>query len=193
MILDVGGVGYLASCSARTLDRLPPPGQSASLLIETHVREDAISLYGFGDADERDWFRVLTTVQGVGAKVGLALLSALSPEQLARAIAAQDRAALTRAAGVGPKLAARLLTELKDKVGGIALGRSVPGETRAAAEADGPGQGVLADAVSALVNLGYGRSEAFGAVARLSREAGGDDVSTLVRAALKEFARSAEA
>lgn len=198
VVVDVGGVGYLVHCSARTLSRLPAPGQTAVVLVETHVREDAITLYGFAEATERDWFRVLITVQGVGAKVGLALLSVLSPEHLARAIAAQDKAALTRAAGVGPKLALRLLTELRDKVGGIALGavKSPAAGVRDAGEsAQEParGGGAAADAVSALVNLGYGRSEAFGAVARLSQEMGDGDVSGLVRAALREFARAAEA
>src|SRR5580693_936346 len=115
VILDVNGVGYVLTCSARTLRRLGPPKSAAALLIETHVREDAINLYGFADADEQGWFRLLTTVQGVGAKVALALLSAAEPEELAQIIAAQDKTALTKADGVGPKLALRIVTELKDK------------------------------------------------------------------------------
>ncbi len=121
-VLDVGGVGYLVFCSARTLARLPARGMPASLLIETHVREDHIHLYGFADAGERDWFRLLTTVQGVGARLALAVLSVLGPDDLARAIAAADRASLARAPGVGPKLAGRIAAELKDKVGAVALG-----------------------------------------------------------------------
>src|SRR6185312_9648087 len=118
-VIDVGGVGYLCFCSNRTLGQLPQPGGAARLLIETHVREDHIHLYGFADTAERDWFRILTTVQGVGAKVGLAILSVLSPDQVATAIAAGDKAMLARAEGVGPKLAGRIASELKDKVGGI--------------------------------------------------------------------------
>ena len=119
-VIDVGGVGYLAFCSTRTISRLPPVGSTASLLIETHVREDHIHLYGFVDAAERDWFRRLTTVQGVGARLALAILSAVAPEQLGLVILAQDKAALTRADGVGARLATRIVNELRDKVGGIA-------------------------------------------------------------------------
>lgn len=196
VVLDVGGVGYLVFCSVRTLGRLPMAGQAIGLLIETQVREDAINLYGFHDAADRDWFRNLTSVQGVGAKVALSVLSVLSPEQILTAIAAQDKAALGRAPGVGPKLAARLLTELKDKVGTVALGRAAPGGRVAAASAvtamaDGVAPTVVEDAVSALVNLGYGRSEAFTVVARLVRQDGAGDVQTLVRAALKEFGQMA--
>ena len=120
LVVDVGGVGYLAFCSTRTLGLLPPAGAPVRLLIETHVREDHIHLYGFADAAERDWFRLLTTVQGVGAKLALAILSAVAPEALALAILAQDRVALTRADGVGPRLAARIVNELRDKAGGLA-------------------------------------------------------------------------
>ena len=188
LILDVGGVGYLVFASGKTLGRLGGAGTAAALLIETHVREDHIHLYGFADAAERAWFRLLLTVQGVGSKVALSLLSALAPGDLARAIAAQDKAALTQASGVGAKLAARLLTELKDKVGNIALG--------AAATLGGPlptaGQlGPAADdAVAALEGLGYRRVEAFAAVARAGQALG--DAATLealIRAALKELSR----
>ncbi|MGC2411332.1 MAG: Holliday junction branch migration protein RuvA, partial [Stellaceae bacterium] len=120
-VIDVGGVGYLAFCSSRTSGRLPPPGEAVRLLIETHVREDHIHLYGFVDAAERDWFRLLTTVQGVGARLALAILSAVAPEALALTILAQDKAMLARADGVGPRLATRIVTELRDKVGGFAL------------------------------------------------------------------------
>ena len=145
-IVDVNGVGYLVSCSVRTLGRLEI-GLAAGLLVETWVREDAIQLYGFLDAPERDWFRLLTTVQGVGAKVALAILSVSTPEQLLQTLAAQDKAMLTRASGVGPKLAVRILTELKDKAGRIALGGFAAANTTTAPVANaaggcgfGPGQ-----------------------------------------------------
>src|SRR5262245_25566222 len=125
-IVDVGGVGYLAFCSTRTLNRLPAAGDPISLFIETHVREDHIHLYGFIDAAEREWFRLLTTVQGVGAKLALAILGVLSAPELTQAIAAQDRASLTRASGVGPKLGACIVAELKDKIGVVALGPVAP-------------------------------------------------------------------
>lgn len=181
-VIDVGGVGYLAFCSARTLARLPAAGTTVSLAVETHVREDHIHLYGFLDALEREWFRLLLTVQGIGAKSALAILGAIGPEDLALAIASQDRAMITRAPGVGPKLASRLLVELKDKTPAmpIAGARALAGRT-----AD-----TSADAVSALVNLGYKRSEAFQAVAeaqgKIGREA---SVEALVRAGLKELSR----
>ena len=124
-VIDVGGVGYLAFCSTRTISQLPAVGSTASLLIETHVREDHIHLYGFVDAAERNWFRRLTTVQGVGARLALAILSAMAPEELGLAILAQDKAALTRADGVGARLAARIVNELRDKVGSVAVA-SVP-------------------------------------------------------------------
>ncbi len=118
-VVDVGGVGYLVFCSGRTLSNLPRPGEAVRFVVETHVREDHIHLYGFAETGERDWFRLLTTVQGVGAKVALAILSALGPEELVQAVVAQDKAAVSRANGVGPKLAGRIVLELKDKVGGI--------------------------------------------------------------------------
>ncbi len=121
-VIDVGGVGYLVHASTRTLAALPPPPAAASLLVETQVREDAITLYGFADRAERDWFRLLTTLQGVGARVALGILSALSPRDLVAAIAAGDRASLTRAPGVGAKLAVRILTELREKVGAMPEG-----------------------------------------------------------------------
>jgi len=188
-VVDVGGVGYLCFCSARTLDRLPPPGGPARLLVETHVREDHIHLYGFIDAAERDWFRLLTTVQGVGARLALALLSAVAPSELTLAIVAQDKAMLARAEGVGPKLAARIVNELKDKVGGLALAATnaaAPQGTMTSAAEPGP----TGDAVSALVNLGYRRAEAFGAVAAASRRLGdGAKVDALIRAGLQELAQ----
>jgi len=192
-IIDVGGIGYLVACSGRTLGRLAT-GQAVSLLIDTWVREDSISLYGFLDAAERDWFRLLTTVQGVGAKVALAILTVATPEQLLQTIAAQDKTLLTRASGVGPKLAARLLSELKDKAGRIALGAFAAGSTAAALAAAAPmpasAGGVIEDAISALVNLGYKRLEAFEAVGITARELGeGAEASALIRAALKRLGK----
>jgi Holliday junction DNA helicase RuvA len=182
-VIEAGGVGYRAFCSARTLRRLPAPGEDARLLIETHVREDHIHLYGFIDAAERDWFRLLQTVQGVGAKVALAVLSALDPDKLAQAIAAQDRGAIGQAQGVGPKLATRLATELKDKVPALAA-VTVPAGDAA------PLTGAVSDAISALVNLGYRRVEAAGAVSSAQRTLGDRaDVGALVRGGLKELAR----
>lgn len=190
VIVDVNGVGYLVACSSRTLARLEK-GTAAALHVETQVREDAINLFGFLDEGEREWFRLLTTVQGVGAKVALSILSAASPEQLVQAIAAQDKTMLTRANGVGPKLAVRILTELKDKAGRIALGSfGVASAVAAAAPVPAEAGGVLEDAISALVNLGYKRIEAFEAVGQASRELPeGTDASTLIRAALKRLAK----
>jgi Holliday junction DNA helicase RuvA len=184
-VLDVGGVGYLVFCSGRTLGRLEP-GAAASLVVETRVGQDHIHLYGFADLAERQWFRLLDKVQGVGAKLGLAILTVLEPPALARAIAAQDRAALTRAPGVGPKLAQRILAELKDKTSDIALGPAAMAEPGAALAAAGSRE--LVDAVSALVNLGYGRSEAFGAVSQAATRLGSDAaLGELIRAGLKEL------
>ncbi len=185
-IVDVGGVGYLVSASARTLRDLVV-GTPATVLVETIVREDAIALYGFLETSERDWFRILTTVQGVGARVALSILSTLSPDEIARAIAAQDRATLSRPAGVGPKLAARLATELKDKA--AAFGIASPASSTPDAMA-APAGSLNEDAVSALVNLGYRRVEAFGAVARVSQRLGVDaKLDAVIRAGLQELAR----
>ena len=183
LVLDVNGVGYLVFGSARTLGRVPARGEPLRLLIETHVREDHIHLYGFADEAERSWFRLLTTVQGVGARLGLAILSVLTPDALAGAILAQDKAALTRADGVGPKLATRIVTELKDKVGGIVLGP-------AAATPGAPESAATADAVSALVNLGYSRSDAFGAVTQAAKRLGdAAKIDALIRVGLQELSR----
>lgn len=190
-IVDVGGVGYLVFCSSRTLSALPRAGEAVSLRIETHVREDHIHLYGFAAESERTWFRLLTTVQGVGARLALAILSTLSPTDIARAIAAGDRAAMGRANGVGPKLAARIVTELKDKAGGIALGAqardgaSATGKAGKGADDTGGDEQLVSDAVSALVNLGYGRTEAYGAVIEALRDMGeGARVESLIRSGL---------
>ncbi len=189
-VVDVNGVGYVVHASARTLRELSP-GVEARLLVETVVREDAILLYGFIASAERDWFRILTTVQGVGAKVALSLLSTLAPDELASAIVAQDKASLNRAAGVGPKLAARLTTELKDKATawGVTPGaRAATTASKADAPASAPS--VNEDAISALVNLGYKRMEAFGVIARVSARLGTDaKIDTLIREGLRELAR----
>lgn len=183
-VLDVNGVGYLVQASTRTLGALPQPPATARLLIETVVREDAIQLYGFADPAEREWFRLLNTVQGVGAKVALSILSALSPRDLIGAIAAGDRASLTRAPGVGPRLAVRLLTELKEKAGGMPS--SAPGLGIPVARASS----VAEDAVSALTNLGYRRPEAQPAVARVVERLGdGAALDAVIREALKELAQ----
>ncbi|MEE8351074.1 MAG: Holliday junction branch migration protein RuvA [Rhodospirillales bacterium] len=189
-IIDVGGVGYLVFCSARTLGRFAK-GEVAEVMVETHVREDHIHLYGFVDVTERDWFKLLTTVQGVGAKVALAMLSVLAPDHLLQAVAAADKAVITQAPGVGPKLATRILSELKDKVGDIALTAS-PGGVPVVAldDADGAALGAaVKDAASALVNLGYQPSEALGAVSRAAGKLDDEaDVETLIRAGLGELA-----
>lgn len=196
-VVDVNGVGYLVFCSGKTLGKLAV-GEAVALHIETHVREDHIHLYGFLEVAEREWFNLLTTVQGVGAKVGLSILSVATPDQLLQTIAAQDKVTLTRASGVGPKLAVRILTELKDKAGKIALGGFAPGGVTQALAGSAPmpqaAGGVMEDAISALVNLGYRRLEAFEAVGKAAREQGEDvDSSTLIRLALrllgKELAR----
>lgn len=189
LILDVNGVGYLVHCSNRTLGALPGRGEAVRLEIETHVREDHIHLFGFLDKGERDWFRLLTTVQGVGARVALAILSVLTPETLVQAVAAQDKAAVTRANGVGPKLAQRIVTELKDKVGGMALGPVAATTSEGGGEAAPVDAGATEDAVSALINLGYSRSDAFTAVAKASRTEGAGDVSSLIRLALQELSK----
>jgi Holliday junction DNA helicase RuvA len=184
LVLDVNGVGYLVFASSRTLARAPVRGEPLRLLIETHVREDHIHLYGFADEAERGWFRLLTTVQGVGAKLALAILSVLAPEGLVTAIMAQDKAALARADGVGPKLAQRIVNELKDKVGGVALAPAAASAPVAAAP------GGAADAVSALVNLGYSRSDAFGAVTQAAKRLGAEaKIDALIRAGLQELGR----
>lgn len=232
-IIDVGGVGYLVQCSAHTLSLLPLEGAPVVLEIETEMKEGSLSLFGFIDTLERDWFRLLCSVQGVGPRVALALLGTARPEALAQAILAQDKVRLCRAEGVGPKLAGRLVNELREKVEALALTQPAPrsapktpeeasptaeataeaaeGEagtptgtptgTRprqrkgtAQAEAEAAAQALMADAVSALVNLGYGRSEAFAAVtaARQGLATEGNaalpDLQGVIRAALKELA-----
>lgn len=189
-VVDVAGVGYLVSASARTLRELAV-GEAVTILVETIVREDAIALYGFLEAGERDWFRILTTVQGVGARVALSILSTLSPDEIVRAIAAQDRATLSRPAGVGPKLAARLATELKDKAAAFGAAPAAQ-DARGASDAPPSTQAasINEDAVSALVNLGYKRVEAFGAVARVTQRLGSEArLDAVIRAGLQELGR----
>lgn len=193
VVVDVNGVGYQVACSNRTLSRMAV-GERRALVVETFIRDDRITLYGFADSGERDWFRLLTTIQGVGSRLALSILGVLDPDQLTRAIAAQDKTALTRADGVGPKVAARIVNELKDKVGNLTLGASAAAAPaasgKAAPAAGGPDNMVMADAVSALVNLGYGRSEAFGAVVAAGRKLGdGAGVSELIRHGLKELSQ----
>jgi len=188
-VIDVHGVGYVAFCSTRTLSALSGPGEAAVLFIETYVREDMIRLYGFGSALEREWFRLLmNNVQGVGAKVALAVLSTLTPAELANAIALRDIAMVSRAPGVGKKVAERIVTELKAKAPAFAGDAANLGlkQDLGAGAAPAP----VADAVSALTNLGYSRDMAANAVAAALKEAGeGTDSAKLIRLGLKELAR----
>ncbi len=189
VILDVNGVGYLVHCSARTLQELPPAGQVATLAIETYVREDQIRLFGFMTDVERAWFRLLQTVQGVGAKVALAVLGTLKPADLASAIAMRDKAMVARTPGVGPKVAERIVTELKDKAPAYAEVDPAQVQLSGALEEKRAPQ-PLSDAVSALVNLGYAQPQAAAAVAAAARSAGeGAEVKTLIRLGLKELAK----
>jgi Holliday junction DNA helicase RuvA len=189
IILDVGGVGYLVHCSARTLQELPASGQPATLSIETYVREDQIRLFGFMSDVEREWFRLLQTVQGVGAKVALSVLGTLRPAELASAIAMRDRATVSRSPGVGAKVAERIVTELKDKAPAYAdLDPAVVRLSGAVEDKRAPQP--VADAVSALVNLGYGQPQAAAAVAAALRSAGdGADTPRLIRLGLRELGK----
>ena len=180
-VIDVGGVGYLVGASSKTLAAIGPVGEAAMLHTEMLVAEDFIRLVGFATASERDWFRLLTGVQGVGARGALAILSALDPADLSRAIAAQDKAMVARANGVGPKLAERIVRELKDKIGGVAIGGASP----VVAGSSG------SDAVSALLNLGFRPAEASAAVAAAEEELGGNPtLDALVRLALRKASRA---
>ena len=189
IILDVNGVGYLVHCSPRTLQELPATGQPATLSIETHVREDQVRLFGFMSDVEREWFRLLQTVQGVGAKVALAVLGTLKPVALASAIAMRDKAMVARTPGVGPKVAERIVTELKDKAPAYAgIDPAVIRLSGAVEDKRAPQP--VADAVSALVNLGYGQPQAASAVAAAARNAGERaDAASLIRLGLKELAK----
>lgn len=189
VILDVSGVGYQVHCSSRTLQALPAPGEAATLSIETYVREDQIKLFGFRTDGEREWFRLLQTVQGVGARVALAVLGTLTPPDLANAIALRDKASVARTPGVGPKVAERIVTELKDKVPAFAtIDPAVVQLSGAVDEARAPRP--VADAISALVNLGYGQPQAAAAIASASRSAGEKaETAQLIKLGLKELAK----
>ncbi|MBO4285225.1 MAG: Holliday junction branch migration protein RuvA [Alphaproteobacteria bacterium] len=194
LILDVGGVGYLVAASSKTLSKLAK-NQPTTLLIETVVREDAISLFGFSDAMEKEWFNTLTKIQGVGARVALSILSALSPIQLAQAVSAQDKASFSLASGVGPKLAARLVTELKGKIvtppmGDINL-EDLRSESFSITEAEPQKaeSAALEDIISALVHLGYQRLEAYHTASKVCAENEDKPTAELIRLALKEFAK----
>jgi holliday junction DNA helicase RuvA len=189
VILDVNGVGYLVHCSARTLQALPATGEPVVMAIETHVREDQIRLFGFLLDGEREWFRLLQTVQGVGTKVALSILGTLKPADLASAIALRDKTMVARSPGVGPKVAERIVTELRDKA--PAYADLDPAVVRLSGELDARrAPQPVSDAVSALVNLGYGQPQAAAAIAAASRAAGeGADTKSLIRLGLKEIAK----
>ena len=189
IILDVGGVGYQVHCSLRTLQSLPATGEAATLSIETYVREDQIKLFGFVSDSEREWFRLLQTVQGVGAKVALSVLGTLKISELAEAVAMRDKATVSRAPGVGAKVAERIVTELKDKVPAFADVDPAFVHLAGALDEKRAPRPVM-DAVSALVNLGYGQPQAAAAIAAATRNAGeGADVATLIRQGLRELAK----
>ncbi|NWH07280.1 MAG: Holliday junction branch migration protein RuvA [Alphaproteobacteria bacterium] len=189
VLIDVHGVGYLVACATTTLERLAQDAV-ATLLIETQVREDAIRLFGFASAEERDWFRLLQNVQGVGAKVALNVLSVCPPAALQRAIVMQDKASVGRAPGVGPKLAQRIVAELKDKVPALSQPLPVAAVAGAKAAATRPSLSAAGEAVSALINLGYAQSEAAEAVSAALAAAGdGAGVEALIRSGLKELSR----
>ena len=183
IVIDVGGVGYLVYCASRTLAWLPATGEEVALYIETHVREDHIHLFGFLEPAERDWFTLLQSVQGVGARVALGLLSVLGPSELVQAVVMAERTMLTRAPGVGAKLAGRIVQELKDKVANLALSPTSSAATQAMAS------GPESDAISALVNLGYRPIDAATAVRSAQRELGPEaELDSLIRGSLKELA-----
>ncbi|MBS40320.1 MAG: Holliday junction branch migration protein RuvA [Rhodospirillales bacterium] len=183
VVIDVGGVGYLVFCSSRALKSFDKVGDPITVFVEMHVREDHIHLFGFIDQVERDWFRLLTTVQGVGAKVALAILGTLSPDDLANAMIAEDKATLTRAPGVGPRLAVRLLAELREKTADLNV---VSNAMRSKISNGQPN--AVSDAISALVNLGYARSAAFAAVSKIAQNSSDTtSVELLVKSALKEL------
>ncbi|WP_185983326.1 Holliday junction branch migration protein RuvA [Aureimonas mangrovi] len=190
VVVDVHGVGYVAFCGARTLSALGGVGEAAILFIETYVREDMIRLYGFATEAERGWFRLLQNVQGVGAKVALAVIGTLSTDDLANAVALQDKAMVARAPGVGPKVAARIVAELKDKTPAFSGAAEIESFGLKREIGQGVASAPIADAVSALANLGYARDQAAGAVAVAVKEGGeGASSATLIRLALKALSR----
>lgn len=188
ILLNVGGVGYRVFCSAKTVAKLPSIGHTAKLLIETQVREDHIHLFGFADAAEKQAFEIITTVQGVGAKVALAILSALSADEIRLAVMTGDAKAFTRAGGVGPKLAARLISELKHKMGTLGTNDAM---VVLSTGISNPQTGAVDEAISALSNLGYGKSEAGMAVATVLRDHPEAKTADLIRLALKEIGKGA--
>jgi Holliday junction DNA helicase RuvA len=189
VILDVSGVGYQVHCASRTLQTLSAPGEAAVLSIETHVREDQIKLFGFRTDLEREWFRLLQSVQGVGAKVALAVLSTLPPTDLANAIALRDKTAVARTPGVGPKVAERIVTELKDKAPAFASVDPSIVHLSSSVDDDRAPRPVT-DAISALTNLGYGQPQAAAAIASAARSAGeGAETAQLIRLGLKELSK----
>jgi Holliday junction DNA helicase RuvA len=190
-VVDVGGVGYVVHCAARVLSNLPAPGQRASLFVETHMREDAIKLFGFTTSEEREWFRLLQTVQGVGAKVALSILSTQTIPDLARAVAFEDKAHVGRAPGVGPKLAARIVAELKDKAAAITAPLHIARGEGAVIGFARP-QGAAAEAVSALVNLGYSQAQSSQAVAAVvAREGKELPLPSMIREGLRALSSAA--
>lgn len=190
VVIDVHGVGYVAYCGGRTLSALPAPGEAVILHIETYVREDMLRLYGFATEIERGWFRLLQNVQGVGSKVALAILGTLSTGELASAIALQDRAMVARAPGVGPKVAARIVAELKDKAPAFAGGMDASSMGLKRDLGGGVASAPITDAVSALVNLGYSREQAATAIAAAVRGAGeGASSQSLIRQGLRALAK----
>lgn len=187
VILDVGGVGYVVFCSANTLRKLPGKGEAVSLLIDTRIAEDRFDLLGFAEEEEREWYRELIKINGVSARIALAVLSVLTPLQLATAIAAQDTAAFKQANGVGAKLATRIVTEMKDKAPHIAINTShLPEHT--GQKSTETSSSVLGDAVSALVNLGYNRTDAYSAITQIASR-GEYGVGELIRLGLKHLSK----
>ncbi|ODA67563.1 Holliday junction ATP-dependent DNA helicase RuvA [Methyloligella halotolerans] len=190
LILDVGGVGYEVTCSSRTLSQLPGVGEAVSLAIDTHVREDAIRLYGFGTEHERAWFRALQSVQGVGARVAIAVLGTLSPSDLSNAVALQDKASVARSPGVGPKVAQRIVSELKDKMPALSPAFGPGGGSGGEQPIEIPEGMAAQEAVSALTNLGYAHGQAAAAVASAAKAIDGTPkTEELIRLGLKELAR----
>lgn len=188
IILDVGGVGYIVFCSGKTLAMLPPVGGAVGLITETHVREDHIHLYGFANIEEREWFRTLTTVQGVGVKMAMAILSVFSPLELATTIAAQDKKSLTSVSGVGPKLAERIVTELKNKAAKLPTSAFVPNLASEKTKTKATAPSVLEDAVSALTHLGYQRTDAFSAASRVLQSTPDASLDALIKSSLQQLA-----
>jgi Holliday junction DNA helicase RuvA len=189
VILDVHGVGYIVHCSVRTLQSLPQSGEAATLSIETYVREDQLKLFGFASDTEREWFRLLQTVQGVGAKSALSVLGTLNPSELANAIAMRDKASVARTPGVGPRVAERIVTELKNKAPTLATVDPAAAHLAGSLD-DARAPQPVRDAVSAMVNLGYGQPQAAAAIAAAVRDAG-DKATTaqLIRLGLKELSK----